>query len=358
MSFNFHEHSRESALQTQMNELMQAIQLGGNLGERFDELRRRHKLDEQQAPVPEFAFRLNPNTYDDVRRHCSLHGINLQRVILIQGDRIFQSRGFEINANAQIWDVIASSSTVDLLQESSQLTFLDDNETVVDWADTLARLNRMIDDKPYSEEMMKNCLLRFIGHYESSQSEYLRDQTANEIANFLLSLNTRIDRKSYHKSKLMSSVRIPSETLSSAVHKVRNIAEKIYPPTIPPPVDPVAPPALGAGGGAQEIHPVVNKILINAIISFCTNDIAVPLHEEVKNDLSDCRLRDYTFYLKDAMSFELISNSYPTVPLKYCRKLPGVKYSFLNNITTQVAHSKPSVVPPLSSESYAYAYPN
>ena len=356
MSFNFHEHSRESALQTQMNELMQAIQLGGNLGERFDELRRRHKLDEQQAPVPEFQFRLNPNTYDDVRRHCSEHGINLRRVVLIQADRFYCARNYELDANDQIWDVIASSATVDLHQESSQLTFLDDKKTVVDWADTLARLNRMIDDKPYSEEMMKNCLLRFIGHYESSQSEYLRDRTANEIANFLLSLNTRIDRKSYHKSKLMSSVRIPSETLSSAVHKVRNIAEKIYVLPAPPPVDPVVPlvpgavaqvpvgaplvPGAAAAVVVRDIHPIVNRILINAIISFTNDEIAVPLNQEVMNDSANSRLRDYSYYLRDAMSAEIRLNSFPSLPLRYSRKLPGVKTSIssLNSITVPETH--------------------
>jgi hypothetical protein len=159
----------------------------------------------------------------------------------------------------------------------------------------------MIRQKPYSQAMLRNCLLRFVNHYESAQTEYLRDKTCDQITNFLLSLNTRIDRKAYHKSRLLAAVRRPDETLSAAVHKVRNIAECIY-VNVPGPAAAAAAPgaAQPAAGGPQaggepggpgaaqpaavaaaaaEINPIINRV-INAIISFCRDDVAIALNKK------------------------------------------------------------------------------
>jgi len=166
----------------------------------------------------------------------------------------------------------------------------------------------------------------------------------------------------------MSSVSIPSETLSSAVHKVRNIAEKIYILPAPPPVDPVVPlvpgavaqvpvgaplvPGAAAAVVVRDIHPIVNRILINAIISFTNDEIAVPLHQEVMNDSANSRLRDYSYYLRDAMSAEIRLNSFPSLPLKYSRKLPGVKSSISSLNSMVVPETHPCFRVPPSGPSY------
>jgi len=250
------------------------------------------------------------------------------------------------------------------------LSFLDDRKTIVDWAETLNNLNQMTLSKPYSEAMMKTCLLRFVSHYESAQTEYLRNNTSNEIANFLLSLNTRVDKIAYHKSKLLSAVRKPNETLSSAVQKVRNIAEKIYAPdpedhmvpavpAIPLPVlPPVVPiPAIavpGAAGGAvvpvPDIHPIVNRILINAIIYFTCDEISVPMDSLIKSDSNRNRLKDYNYYLKIAMSAELRVNSPITSPLKYGRELMSPEQISLNSASALPCPPISQIIPisPLS----------
>jgi hypothetical protein len=226
----------------------------------------------------------------------------------------------------------------------------------------------MIRQKPYSEAMLRNCLLRFLNHYESAQTEYLWDKTCDKIGNFLLSLNTRIDRKGYHKSRLLAAMRRPDETLSAAVHKVRNIAESIYtnaPGAAAAATPGAAQPAAGAGGepgspgAAQpaanaayavaigEINPIVNRILINAIISFCPDDLAIALNKKVLADSSLSRLKDYTYYLRITMAAEQRQNAFPTVPLKYRRKLPQSPDSFaaLNSITVPDNHQCLHIAP-------------
>ena len=84
----------------------------------------------------------------------------------------------------------------------------------------------------------------------------------------------------------------------------------------------------------------MNRILINAIISFCRDDLAIALNKKVLADSSLSRLKDYTYYLRIAMAAEQRQNAFPTVPLKYSRKLPQSPDSFaaLNSITVPDIH--------------------
>ena len=102
-------------------------------------------------------------------------------------------------------------------------------------------------------------------------------------------------------------MRRPDETLSVAVHKVRNIAESIYtngsgpaqgaaPGADQPAARGPQAAARGERGGqaagaqpaananAGELNPLVNRVLINAIISFFGDDLVITLNKKVISD--------------------------------------------------------------------------
>lgn len=370
-NFDFNDFARDQSMTALITQLADVVHEHGNdaLREGITRFRRNNKIDTEEDQAPNFEFNFAARTYEQVLAHCAANGVNLRRCVFVQGDKFFVSRNYDIGDN-QVWDEISSPSSVDVQQETSCLSFMDSRKTMVDWPTTLENLNSMITTKLYSEGMMRKCLLRFINHYESSQTEYLKDKDSNLIANFLLSLNSRIDKKAYHKAKLQMAVRLPEETLSAAIMKVRNIAEMIYPnPVVPAqpgipvlpgaPVQPVVQPAGGAGDPAApglpgqapllvpDLHPLVNRILINAIISFCRDDIAVPLAAKIKEDHALSRLLDYNHYLRMAMTAELRSNAYPTVPLKFSRKLPPSTHGMmtLNSLMIPEIHPCQQIPP-------------
>ena len=182
-NFDFNDFAREEAFQGQLNDLMDAIQEQGDpaLRERLDNLRRRHRIETEADPPPNFHFNTAALTYEDVTRHCAQNGINLRRVVFVQGDRFYVSRNYVVGEN-QVWDEIASPSTVDIQQESAQLAFLDPKKTIVDWPLTLENLNNMIAQKPYSEGMLRNCLLRFDS---VTSSEIIESLAKGRISLFL-----------------------------------------------------------------------------------------------------------------------------------------------------------------------------
>ena len=106
---------------------------------------------------------------------------------------------------------------------------------------------------------------------------------------------------------LLAAVRRPDENLSAAVHKVRNIAESMY-TNAPGPAQGAAPGAAqpaargpqaaardepggqaaaaqpAANANAGELSPLVSRVLINAIITFCRDDLAIALNKKVLSD--------------------------------------------------------------------------
>ena len=319
--FDFQSFTQDHQLSTLISGVTDLLSEGADpaLVQKIKDFKAKFKLPDAQGDTPEFQFNLTTDTYEEVPAKCFKDGKDLKKVTFVQADRFFVSDGYNENA-PQKWKEVACPSTVDIHQESAQLTFLDCEKKHVDWPQTLNNLNEMIKTKLYSEKMMKACLLRFINHYESGQLEYLKDRTCNEIAKFLLSLDYRIDKTMFHKSRLHSSVRLPEETLSSAVIKVRNIVDRLHP--------------LPAGSSEHDSNSIANRYLINAIISFLRDDLAVPLLNRVQQDSASSRLLYYTEYLNMAMNAEARGQIFPVGPLKYGRKLNyGINpIMMLNNI--------------------------
>ena len=378
-NFDFESFARDESLKTLITEIADLVTENGNdaLRQGMTRIRRRFNIENNADPVPDFHFNLAARSWEDVVDHCARNNINLRLVTYTQGDKVYVSRNYAVGQN-QVWEEVCYPGSADYQQESSQLSFLDSEKKMVDWVTTLANLNNMLTRKLYDENMLHRCLMRYINHYESAQTEYLKNMNCNAIANFLLSLNSRVDRTAHHKARLHASVRLPEEPLSAAVMKVRNIAMMIYPTPAAVQAPAPAPGAGGAGEGAgppagaaaaaaaaapppagqaaqldppqrnlAEVNPVVNRILVNAIISFCRDEIAVPLAARAMQDNAEARLMDFTYYLQYAMKAEDRTGNKPTVPMKFSRKLPSAAGGIMSLNTMYIPEIHPcQSVPP------------
>ena len=344
--FDFDQHLNEHQLSARIADLASILERDPNLRPIVGEFKRKFKIPDADQQ-PEFRFNLAERSFETIPEEVRAAHRNLKKVTYVQGDRFFVSRDFNEDPNTQIWDEVASASSVDLHAESSQLSFLDSEKKTVDWPQSLANLNRMIANKPYSEAMMKACLLRFVNHYEPAQTEYLKERTSNEIAHFLISLDAKFDRVAFHRAKLLQSCRAKGEPLISAVMKIKNIIDQIYP---------LAQQPLGGAGGdnnapnqaqaaaaanipEHEVTSVANRILINAIVSFLVDDLATPLLAKVQSDHSSNRLLSYQEYLKLAVGAEAKSQLYPSMPLQFGRRLnTRIPIMGLNNFEVPLIH--------------------
>ena len=105
----------------------------------------------------------------------------------------------------------------DVQQEFSELIYLDMRNLVVDWRTSLDNLKRLSTDRRYTEQMMHACLMRMINKFLPEQTMLQKPNTSNQIAQFLLQLDSKVDKLSFYKQQLILSQRNIGEELDSAM---------------------------------------------------------------------------------------------------------------------------------------------
>jgi hypothetical protein len=144
-SFDFLSFTQDHQLSTLISGVTELLSEGADpaLIRKIKDFKSKFKLPDSQGDTTEFTFNLTDETYEDIPARCLEEGKDLKKVSFIQADRFFVEQ--DLNENApQRWKEVACPSTVDIHQESAQLTFLDSEKKHVDWPQTLNNLNEMI----------------------------------------------------------------------------------------------------------------------------------------------------------------------------------------------------------------------
>jgi hypothetical protein len=150
----------------------------------------------------------------------------------------------------------------------------------------------------------------------------LEDKTANEIAQFLLKLDGKIDKISYYRNQIFTFCPKPSEDLQSALARLSNMLDKVYPVS------------------KVDNLPHRDSILKVAVLSFLPDQLSVPLMSEIQKAATKCQSLSYEQILKLASAAEKQSMLKPTGPLQFGRAIgssPSPSYMQLNSIFTEAA---------------------
>jgi hypothetical protein len=205
----------------------------------------------------------------------------------------------------------------DPVQEHSEIIFLDKANSVIDWRSSLDNLKRLSTERTYTTDMMKACLLKIVSKYVPDQHKLLSDKTPNQIAEFLLRLDSKIDKMGYYRSRIFAASRLPSEDLQSALVKITNLLDTVYPPA----------------DAANTPHR--ESILKIAILSFLPDEISVPLLADMQAAAQKCKALTYDQVRELAFAAEAHSLIKPTATLQFGRPIgssPSPTYFQLNSM--------------------------
>ncbi|MFO0003548.1 MAG: hypothetical protein ACK559_20705, partial [bacterium] len=106
--------------------------------------------------------------------------------------------------------------------------------------------------------------------YHPEQRILLRTMTANQIATYLLQLDSNRDKRTLHRQQLFRIMRSPEEDLSAALARVQLSINAIYPADDP----------------AYAVHR--SNTLRAAILSFCSDPVAKAVMELIRSIHSEC----------------------------------------------------------------------
>ena len=234
----------------------------------FEQLLRDLNVEVQQAAAPDFNFDFIGVTLAGVEQHCSDDGLNFMTFTQNRGNKLYYNANY--NEQNPRWVEMSHPEASDVQQEFSELIYLDMRNLVVDWRMSLDNLKRLSTDRRYTEQMMHACLLRMINKFLPEQTMLQKPNTSNQIAQFLLQLDSKVDKLSFYKQQLILSQRNIGEELDSAMARFRSLLDKVYPANVP------------------ENAPYRENYLKTAILSFLPDSIAIPILEDLRQSAIKC----------------------------------------------------------------------
>ena len=276
------------------------------------------------AAAPPFDFELdNHVTIEMIQAECIQRNVNIFNVTRNLGARAFYHMNYGAAPaagqppNNNPWREYSRPEVAEKSVEWQQVSFLGDSTTVVDWAQTIPALKRLFLARVYTNDMAKICLMHLVQKYHPEQAILLRTHTANQIATFLLQLDSNRDKRTYHRMQLFKMVRTPEEDLPAAMAKVQLIINAIYPENDP----------------AYTAHR--SSTVRTAVISFCSDTVAAAVLELIRYRQAEClpltddEIRNY------AIRYENYTHNKPTTNLIFGRtinNIPAANFIQLNSM--------------------------
>jgi hypothetical protein len=233
-----------------------------NLLTRIEQVLEKYK-DDAPDEEPDFEFEFTALTISQIASKCIRRNIKLSDMILTVSNKVFYDRSWGANPNGAFIEV-SRPQAADPTAEFNAMHYLDVQKYIPDWTITLNNLKRLGQDRLYTEDMMKTCLLRLINRFIPDQSQLIENKTSNQIAKMLLKLDSRVDKMTHYRQQLFAAHRLLGEALQGAMTRFQNLLDIVYPP--------------GEVGHAS----TRSEMFKTAITSFLPDCVAVPLTAEMQ----------------------------------------------------------------------------
>jgi hypothetical protein len=133
-----------------------------------------------------FHFELNYVGLDHVQKLCNDSNIDMMNYVKTIGGRIFYNSSFSVDRPQ--WEPCTDEASAMPLREEMEVVFHPDRVTV-DWGRTMLNLRQFGHMHKYTVKMMIKCLLRLIQRYERDVFPRVPDNSIDEIATLLISMN-------------------------------------------------------------------------------------------------------------------------------------------------------------------------
>lgn len=270
----------------------------------------------EEAPPEEFDFELgNHLTIAQATRQCAQGNAHMPEMLTTIAGRVYFNRS--LNRRNPDWVEISRPESADTGAEILACHFLNQERTVIDWQLSMPELKRLAQTRLYTAEMMQNSLLHLVDRFCKEQKDLIRNLNANQIANYLLSMERNRDKSSYRRKELSQVTRKPGQELKAPLAVADRLIDQIYPADRP----------------ELAVHRSQAKRI--AIVSFLPDELALPLLNKMNRSMEKCSpLSDETI-LKMANEAEEASRIMPAFDLKFGRHIgamPAANHIQFNSV--------------------------
>jgi hypothetical protein len=198
-----------------------------NLLTRIEQALEKFKVDVPDEE-PDFEFEFTALTISQIASECIRRDIKLSDITLTVSNKVFYNRRWGANPNSAFIKV-SRPEAADPTAEFNAMHYIDVHKYIPDWNISLNNLKRLGQDRLYTEDMMKTCLMRLVNRFIPDQLQLIEDKTSNQIARMLLKLDSRVDKLTHYRQQLFAAHRLPGEPLQGTMTRFQNLLDLVYP---------------------------------------------------------------------------------------------------------------------------------
>jgi hypothetical protein len=178
-----------------------------NLLTRIEQVINKYKEDSPDEE-PDLEFELIAMTISQIASECIKRIVRFSDMTQTVSNKVFNDRSWVANPNGAFIEV-SQPEAADPVAEYNAMHYIDGQKYVPDWTISLNNLKRLGQNRLYTEDMMKICLLRLVNRFIPDQSALIENKTSNQIARMLLKLDSRVDKMSHYRQQLFAAHRLP-----------------------------------------------------------------------------------------------------------------------------------------------------
>ena len=263
----------------------------------------------EETPPENFDFELgNHVTIAQAIQLCTAARANVPENIISPAGRVLYNRSHD--RRRPDWVELSRPESADHGLEIQSCHFLNQERTVIDWKLSLPELKRLAHNRLYTPAMMQTSLQLLVDKFCKEHKDLIRDLGANEIANYLLSMEKNRDKSTYRRMELMKLTRMPGQELKAPLAMADKLIDMIYPADRP------------------ELIAQRSFAKRTAILSFLPDQLALPLSNRIRKSMEQCApLSDETI-LRMAIEAEEASRILLTHPLQYGRQIGAMPAAY------------------------------
>ena len=250
----------------------------------------------------QFTFNTNLTAVEAMNIFSERKGNLNEYLINLRGEVFYNTILENKDEKDPKWKRAARDSDCEMTVEPSAILFLHPDKKIVDWAATLNNLKRIFSDRGYTRKQARQSLLRLLQVYAQKQYSLFKDfDDPNQIANALIKSQLKLDKRCYYRDQINNLLRNPEDDLTSCIAHLKGLASLVYPP--------------------EKDYENFSKIMTEGLISFVTDEIAIPFKNMVEKDINMGRQIDWELHFNRIQHLEISRNLKPRETLKFGRKV-------------------------------------
>ena len=186
------------------------------------------KRDKREQKILDFEFKPVETTLHEVMQHMEADK-NIKDQFTVIAERDFYNANYATPNGNYKWEKLARSSNNDTVSENACVSFIDNDNNIPNWFDSIPKLAKLGELLHYEKQHYENAITRIVAYFEQTKLDLIFDHmTLNEKAQHLMGLTIAPDPRTELNIQLTTLTRPANTPLNLIMTRCHGISKALY----------------------------------------------------------------------------------------------------------------------------------